>query len=175
LRDNLDVISLTEHLEYQPHKADIPHLDRNRAYELAINEAKSHGLMIANGSEITRNAPVGHNNAIFITDANKLLTDSAKDAFAVAKQQEAYVFWNHPAWYAQSANGNPVLSDFQKERIKNGELHGIEVINEGAYAEESLALACAALPGYGFWFWVLGFGVLHVIYGSLIYFKEERP
>nr|WP_298928726.1 hypothetical protein [uncultured Allomuricauda sp.] len=42
------------------------------------------------------------------------------------------------------------------------------------YAEIILGLICAALPGYGFWFWVIGFGVLHIIYGSLIYFKEEK-
>ncbi|MGB5378434.1 MAG: hypothetical protein WBN26_10660, partial [Muriicola sp.] len=40
LRENLDAISLTEHLEYQPHKADIPHPDRNRSYQLAREEAK---------------------------------------------------------------------------------------------------------------------------------------
>lgn len=141
LRDNLDVISLTEHIEYQPHKADIPHPDRNRSYELALQEAKDHDLMLVHGSEITRQAPIGHNNAIFITDANTLLHDKAEDAFTEAKKQGAFVFWNHPAWYAQSSQGNPILSDFQKERIKNGELHGIEVINTGDYAEESLALA----------------------------------
>ncbi|MEN1783658.1 MAG: hypothetical protein AAGF77_00840 [Bacteroidota bacterium] len=42
------------------------------------------------------------------------------------------------------------------------------------YAEIVLGLVCAALPGYGFWFWVLGFGVLHIVYGSLIYFKEGK-
>nr|WP_299070351.1 hypothetical protein [uncultured Allomuricauda sp.] len=42
------------------------------------------------------------------------------------------------------------------------------------YAEIVLGLICAALPGYGFWFWVVGFGVLHIVYGSLIYFKEEK-
>ncbi|MBS4063145.1 MAG: hypothetical protein KGZ74_01220, partial [Chitinophagaceae bacterium] len=40
LYDGLDAISLTEHLEYQPHKADIPHPDRNRSYKLALDEAK---------------------------------------------------------------------------------------------------------------------------------------
>jgi len=35
LMDSLDVISLTEHLEYQPHKDDIPHPDRNRSFEFA--------------------------------------------------------------------------------------------------------------------------------------------
>lgn len=42
------------------------------------------------------------------------------------------------------------------------------------YAEIVLGLICAALPGYGFWFWVLGFGILHIIYGSLMYFKELK-
>ncbi|WP_190809530.1 Sb-PDE family phosphodiesterase [Flagellimonas sp. S3867] len=141
LRDNLDAVSLTEHLEYQPHSKDIPHPDRNRAYEIAMNEAKNHDLLVIAGSEITRDAPVGHSNAIFITDANELMEDEAEDAFAAAKKQNAFVFWNHPAWHPQNPNGNPYLSDFQKARIKNGELHGIEVINDGDYAEESLALA----------------------------------
>lgn len=141
LRENLDAISLTEHLEYQPHKADIPHPDRNRAYHLALEEAKEHELLIVPGSEITRSEPVGHSNAVFISDANTLLHEDAKDAFAAAKQQKAFVFWNHPAWYRQSPTGDPILSDFQKERIKKGELHGIEVINTGDYAKESLALA----------------------------------
>ncbi|MEG3657251.1 Sb-PDE family phosphodiesterase [Arenibacter palladensis] len=141
LRENLDAISLTEHLEYQPHKEDIPHPDRNRAYHLAMEEAKEHDLLIIPGSEITRSAPVGHNNAVFITDANELLHEDSKDAFSTAKKQNAFVFWNHPAWYAQSPAGTPILSDFQKERIKKGELHGIEVINTVDYSEESLALA----------------------------------
>jgi len=141
LRDNLDVISLTEHIEYQPHKEDIPHPDRNRSYEIALKEAKDHDLLLVHGSEITRQKPIGHNNAIFIADANKLLVNDAEDSFAEAKKQDAFVFWNHPTWYAQSPKGNPILSDFQKERIKKGELHGIEVINTGDYSEESLALA----------------------------------
>ncbi|WP_298791216.1 hypothetical protein [uncultured Allomuricauda sp.] len=42
------------------------------------------------------------------------------------------------------------------------------------YVEIVLGLICAAFPGYGFWFWIIGFGVLHIIYGSLIYFKEQK-
>ena len=141
LRENLDAISLTEHLEYQPHAKDIPHPDRNRAYDLALEEAKEHDLLIIPGSEITRSEPEGHSNAVFISDANKILKDKAADAFSEAKKQGAFVFWNHPAWHRQSPSGNPILSDFQKERIKNGELHGIEVINSLDYAKESLALA----------------------------------
>ena len=35
LRDGLDAIAITEHLEWQPHLADIPHTDRNRAHAIA--------------------------------------------------------------------------------------------------------------------------------------------
>jgi hypothetical protein len=141
LRENLDAISLTEHLEYQPHAKDLPHPDRNRAYELALAEAKNHDLLIVPGSEITRAAPVGHNNAVFISDANSMLGKDPQHPFDAAKAQDAFVFWNHPAWYVQQPKGNPILSDFQKRQIKEGKLHGIEVINTGDYAEESLAIA----------------------------------
>lgn len=141
LRENLDAISLTEHLEYQPHATDIPHPDRNRSYELAVEEAKEHDLLIVPGSEITRSAPVGHSNALFIFDANKLMAKDSLTPFKEAKKQDAFVFWNHPTWYVQSSTGNPILSDFQKELIKNKELHGIEVINTGDYSEESLTIA----------------------------------
>lgn len=63
--------------------------------------------------------------------------------------------------------------------------YGLALLNASKYtisnvqylglAEIILGLICAALPGYGFWFWVLGFGVFHIVYGSLIYFQEERP
>lgn len=143
IRENLDAISLTEHLEYQPHKEDIPHPDRNRSFELAkaMEEADEHGLLIVHGSEITRSEPVGHSNALFITDANPLVQDKPEDAFAAAKKQDAFVFWNHPAWHRQSPKGTPILSDFQKARIKNGELQGIEVINSVDYSQEALTLA----------------------------------
>lgn len=34
-REGLDLIAMTEHLEYQPHAKDIPHPDRNRSYTIA--------------------------------------------------------------------------------------------------------------------------------------------
>ncbi len=141
LREGLDAISLTEHLEYQPHASDIPHPDRNRSYEIALQEANNHDLIIIHGSEITRSAPMGHSNAVFIKDANALLDEDPAVPFREAARQGAFIFWNHPAWYAQRPQGNPVLSDFQKARIRNGELHGIEVINTTDYSEEALDIA----------------------------------
>lgn len=72
LRDGLDVLAVTEHLEYQPHNKDIPHTNRNRSYEEAKIAASNKNIIIINGSEITRDMPPGHVNAVFIKDANTL-------------------------------------------------------------------------------------------------------
>jgi len=37
-----------------------------------------------------------------------------------------------------------------------------------------LGLTAACLPGFGLLFWAIGFGVLHIIYGSLMYLKYDR-
>ena len=37
-----------------------------------------------------------------------------------------------------------------------------------------LGLFAAYVPGFGLYFWALGFGVLHIIYGSVVYFKYDR-
>lgn len=42
------------------------------------------------------------------------------------------------------------------------------------YTEIVLGLLCAYSPGLGFWYWVIGFGVMHIVYGTLMYFKYER-
>lgn len=42
------------------------------------------------------------------------------------------------------------------------------------YAEIILGLICAAQPGYGLWFWLLGFGLMHIIYGSVMYLHEKK-
>jgi len=40
--------------------------------------------------------------------------------------------------------------------------------------EIALGLIAACLPGFGLLFWALGFGVLHIIYGSMMYFKYDK-
>ena len=41
-------------------------------------------------------------------------------------------------------------------------------------SEIILGLIAACLPGYGLLFWAIGFGVLHIVYGSMMYFKYDR-
>jgi hypothetical protein len=40
--------------------------------------------------------------------------------------------------------------------------------------EIALGLIAACLPGYGLLFWALGFGILHIVYGSVMYLKYDR-
>ncbi len=141
LRDSLDVIALTEHLEYQPHKDDIPHPDRNRAHEIALKHAANSNLIVVRGSEITRSMPPGHANAIFIKDANNILTKDPLDAFKEAHAQGAFIFWNHPNWIAQNPDGIARLTKMHEKLLKKGYLHGIEVVNETTYSVEALQIA----------------------------------
>jgi len=160
LRDGLDAIAITEHLEWQPHLADIPHPDRNRSYEEAAGAVGENNLIVIPGSEITREAPAGHINAIFIKDANKLFkvelpeeSVSAREYYAKAGQwpaqeaveaaadQGAFLFWNHPYWTSDFPNGIPVVSEFHLQNISNGLLHGIEIANGRSYSEETFQIA----------------------------------
>lgn len=42
------------------------------------------------------------------------------------------------------------------------------------YGELILGIISAFFPGYGLITWALGFGLLHVVYGSMMYYKYDR-
>ncbi len=62
--------------------------------------------------------------------------------------------------------------------------YGLSLVNASKYtvgdvkylgfAQIIAGLLCAAFPGYGLWFWALGFGLFHIIYGSLMYLDEKK-
>ena len=141
VKDGLDAISITDHIEYQPHEDDIPHPDRNRSYQIAKEEADNKDLIVINGSEITRSMPPGHANAIFLSDANKLLIADSVEVFRQAKQQDAFIFWNHPHWTSQSPDGIASLTETHKYLLREGLINGIEVVNNVTYSDEALQIA----------------------------------
>lgn len=160
LRDDLDAYAVTEHLEYQPHVADIPHPDRNRSWRESVAAAEGSDLIVIPGSEITRQLPAGHINALFLEDANALLRipeglppgdvgalyDATRqwpdeDVLRAAAEQDAFVFLNHVYWTAQRPNGIAELTDFHRRMIDDGLVHGIEVANGDTYSEESFEIA----------------------------------
>ena len=58
--------------------------------------------------------------------------------------------------------------------LVNASKYSIGDIKYLGYTELVLGLIAALFPGYGFWLWVLGFGVMHIIYGSWMHFKYDR-
>ena len=146
LRDSIDLISLTEHIEYQSHLSDIPHKNRNRSFQIAGGYVKNQPLAVVHGTEITKPMPPGHFNAIFINDANRFFDVDKKplefsNAIKEANKQGAFVFWNHPHWEANRSDGIAKLDPIHKEIINKGLLHGIEVVNFDTFSEEALQIA----------------------------------
>jgi hypothetical protein len=146
IRDSIDLISLTEHLEYQSHLTDIPHTNRNRSFQIAGGYVQNRPLAVVHGTEITKPMPPGHFNAIFIKDANKFF-DKNKEPLEFIKgikeanDQEAFVFWNHPMWEANRSDGIVKLDPIHQEIIDKKLLHGIEVVNFDTFSEEAMQIA----------------------------------
>lgn len=138
-REGLDVLALTEHIEYRPHKADIS-ADHNRSYELIKKQAKAKGLILIKGSEITRDMPPGHFNALFLSDCNPLEQKEWRSAFEEAKRQNAFFFWNHPGWERQQPDTTLWFPE-HTELYRQGCMHGIEVANGGSFFPEALEWA----------------------------------
>lgn len=145
-QEGLDAIAITDHIEYQPHKNDIP-TNHNRPYELTKEAAEMTNIILIQGSEITRDTPPGHFNAIYINDSSLLVEEKAKgdkkwqldkQAIDAAADQGAFIFWNHPGWKVDSVDGSYEWIDFVDEIRKEGKLHGIEVINGFKYHRKSL-------------------------------------
>ncbi|MFD2824104.1 hypothetical protein ACFS5M_10505 [Lacinutrix iliipiscaria] len=58
--------------------------------------------------------------------------------------------------------------------LVNASKYSIGDIRYLGFIEIFLGLICAWLPGYGFWIWVLGFGIMHIIYGTMMYIKYDK-
>ena len=146
VRDSIDLISLTEHLEYQSHITDIPHINRNRSFQIAGGYVQNRPLAVVHGTEITKPMPPGHFNAIFIQDANKFFNKNKEplnfiNGIKEANNQGAFVFWNHPMWEANRSDGIAKLDPIHQKVINEKLLHGIEVVNFDTFSEEAMQIA----------------------------------
>lgn len=62
--------------------------------------------------------------------------------------------------------------------------YGLALVNASKYTlsdirylglcELALGLVCMFFTDYGLYFWAFGFGILHIVYGLLMYFKYEK-
>jgi hypothetical protein len=125
--DGLDVLAITEHVEYRRHEGNmiaflkgyVPEgtkaintnligkagteagiqSDLNFPVTLAEKTAAGFGIVIIKGAEITRTPEtVGHFNALFTTDNNKIYDVDPIKSVQNAKAQGALIMHNHPGW-----------------------------------------------------------------------------
>lgn len=150
VRDGLDVIAITEHIDYEGFPDEIER-DYNKSYELATEAAKDKDLLIISGVEISPRVPPYHNNALFIKDANALPSEYMKSSkkefvmkehitreelmapFSEAQKQGAFVFYNHPSYSWWDGKDTTLFTSFHQELLDKGILRGVEVANSGKY------------------------------------------
>lgn len=154
--DGLDVMAVTEHIEYRRYedkmveymtgyvKEDakavnfILHrpttvydscgiqVDLNYVLKRYETESKKYDITIIPGGEITRDpTTIGHYNALFVKDNNKIYDPDPIVAIRNAVAQGAIVMHNHPGWRKK----NLQYTEFEKQVYKEGLISGIEVMN----------------------------------------------
>lgn len=152
--DGLDVLAITEHVEYRRHEAKMLNFlkgyvpegtkafntnviresadekgivsDLNYPVKLAQNAAKSYGIVIIPGAEVTRTPEtIGHYNALFTKDNNAIYDADPYVSIENARKQGALIMHNHPGWRHKSK----VVQDFEQRVYDAGFIDGIEIMN----------------------------------------------
>lgn len=156
--DGLDIIAITDHIEYrrqegkmvaflkgyvkegaQPVNSNVivkPADDRgivsdlNVPVRLAQETAVKFGLTVIPGAEITREpVSVGHYNALFTKDNNLIYAADPIQSMRNAKSQGALIMHNHPGWRRTSVE-HP---EIEKKAYDEGLIDGVESMNGGEF------------------------------------------
>jgi hypothetical protein len=159
--DGLDIIAITDHLEYRPYEQNmlratqgyhkelpaaknnkITHkaadkdgilADLNVPYEEAKKPAQRLGMLAIPGVEITRHPDkVGHYNALFIKDANTIYDADPAQSIRNAKKQGALVMHNHPGWKRKTVD----MNEFHQQVYGEGLIDGVEIVNGGSFGSK---------------------------------------
>jgi hypothetical protein len=129
-REGLDVIAISDHIEYLPHKDDV-RIKFGRAYEIAKPTADIYNIILIQAGEITREMPPGHYNCLFLKDVSALNTPDFWDAINRAVEQDAFILWNHPGW--QMEDEIPVWYNEHTRLYNEGHMNGVEIVNERSF------------------------------------------
>ena len=134
-QDGLDAIAITDHTTAEPYKSNVIG-GPNSSYEIAKPQAERMGMILIQGTEITRSKiDGGHLNALFINDASKTLDVSTEEAVKESVRQGGVVIWNHPGWAIDSC----AMFDVNKRLIESGHIHAVEVFNEAEWYPRALS------------------------------------
>jgi MFS family permease len=68
----------------------------------------------------------------------------------------------------------PAMLIFYGLSLINASRYSLYTIRNLGLIQLTLGLFNLFYIGYGFYFWVLGFGIMHIIYGTYMYYKYDR-
>lgn len=68
----------------------------------------------------------------------------------------------------------PATLIFYGLALINASKYTLDDVRYLGYFEVAIGLVASFFAGYGLFFWALGFGVMHIVYGGLMYHKYER-
>jgi len=68
----------------------------------------------------------------------------------------------------------PACLIFYGLALVNGSRYTLSDIRYLGFIEIILGLVSTQFPGYGLYFWATGFGVFHIVYGSIMWWKYEK-
>jgi 3',5'-nucleoside bisphosphate phosphatase len=129
-RDGLDAIALTDHAESHIHRPDVS-VDVARPFEIARATAAQLGMILIPGVEIADGNL--HANALFVKDPNVFAERlGLATALQRAREQDAFVFWNHPGWRQTAEWFPPIAAAHSKQQIQ-----GIELLNGSSFYKEA--------------------------------------
>jgi hypothetical protein len=120
-RDGLDAISITDHATYNPRQGDVK-IDLARPFAISRLAAERLGIILIPGIEVNQGDT--HANALFISDPNALRSNDLVEVLRRARQQNAFVFWNHPGW-KQKPEWFPLIASAYDEKL----IQGLELVN----------------------------------------------
>lgn len=67
----------------------------------------------------------------------------------------------------------PAMLIFYGLALINGSKYTLEDIRYLGLIEIALGILNLFLISYGLWFWAIGFGLMHIVYGIAMYYKYE--
>ena len=164
--DGLDVIAVTEHVEYRPYEGKMMNFltgyvpknvksansnvirseatdagilsDLNYPVKLYQAAAKAYGITVIPGAEITREPTViGHYNALFTKDNNTIYAKDPMQSIRNAKAQGAIVMQNHPGWRRTTLD----MMEFEEKAYAANLIDGIEIVNGGEFYPRAITRA----------------------------------
>jgi hypothetical protein len=135
---------------------------------LLVDAAVVLTLAIGTGILLTTRKAKKDGNSLFDSAAKKLIINLCIPLFTGGLFCLALIYHGNTFYVA------PAMLIFYGLALVHASKYTRDDIRSLGIAEIALGLASLFIVGYGLLFWALGFGVLHIVYGTRMYFKYEK-